>query len=137
MCGRFTSTATTDELMRRFGVTITQNLRLRWNVAPSQSSLVLIREGLHTQAMNAAWGFPHGDFRRPQRETVFSLMRGWKHCVKSQPFKTRFRCRAVLLWQAAGMNGPPRKRRGISSFWMAGLWRWQGYCFASPRKPDL
>ncbi len=58
MCGRFTSTATTDELMHRFGVTITQNLRPRWNVAPSQSSLVLIREGLHTQAINAAWGLP-------------------------------------------------------------------------------
>ena len=58
MCGRFTSTATTEELMRRFGVTILQNLRPRWNVAPSQNSIVLVRDGLHTQAVTAAWGLP-------------------------------------------------------------------------------
>ena len=53
MCGRFTSTATTDELMRRFGVTILQNLRPRWNVAPSQDSLVLVRDGLHPQPVTS------------------------------------------------------------------------------------
>ena len=58
MCGRFTSTATTDELMRRFGVTILQNLRPRWNIAPSQNSMVLVRDGLHLQAKIAAWGLP-------------------------------------------------------------------------------
>ena len=58
MCGRFTSTATTEELMRRFGVTILQNLRPRWNVAPSQNSLVLVRDGLHLQAKTAVWGLP-------------------------------------------------------------------------------
>ena len=58
MCGRFTSTATTDELMRRFGVTILQNLRPRWNIAPSQNSMVLVRDGLHLQAKTAAWGLP-------------------------------------------------------------------------------
>ena len=56
MCGRFTSTATTDELMRRFGVTILENLRPRWNIAPSQYSVVLVRDGLHLQAKTAAWG---------------------------------------------------------------------------------
>ena len=45
MCGRFTSTASPEELMRKFGVTILQNLRPRWNVAPSQQALVITRNG--------------------------------------------------------------------------------------------
>ena len=59
MCGRFTSTATPEELMRRFGVIITENLRPRWNVAPSQSATVIIRDGLHTAAISAEWGLRH------------------------------------------------------------------------------
>lgn len=42
--------------MRRFGVTITQNLRPRWNVAPNQNATVIVRNGLHKEAINAAWG---------------------------------------------------------------------------------
>ena len=59
MCGRFTSTATPEELMRRFGVIITENLRPRWNVAPSQSATVIIRDGLRTAAISAKWGLQH------------------------------------------------------------------------------
>ena len=59
MCGRYTSTATPEELMRRFGVIITENLRPRWNVAPSQSATVIVRDGLHTEAINAKWGLLH------------------------------------------------------------------------------
>ncbi len=39
MCGRFTSTASPEELMRHFGVSILENLRPRWNVAPSQKCM--------------------------------------------------------------------------------------------------
>ena len=56
MCGRFTSTATSEELMGRFGVIITENLRPRWNVAPSQNATVIIRDGLQTAAISAEWG---------------------------------------------------------------------------------
>ena len=45
--------------MRRFGVIITENLRPRWNVAPSQSATVIVRDGLHTEAINAKWGLLH------------------------------------------------------------------------------
>ena len=58
MCGRFTNTATPEELMRRFGVTITQNLRPSWNVAPSQNATVITRDGLHTVVISAKWGLP-------------------------------------------------------------------------------
>ena len=58
MCGRFASTATPDELMRRFGVTVLANLKPRWNVAPSQESLVIVRDGLHDEAVRMRWGLP-------------------------------------------------------------------------------
>ena len=58
MCGRFTSTASPEELMRKFGVTILQNLRPRWNLAPSQQALVISRHGLQNEAMMAQWGMP-------------------------------------------------------------------------------
>jgi len=58
MCGRFTSTASPEELMRLFGVTIVGNLQPRWNLAPSQSALVITKPGLHTEAIEAKWGLP-------------------------------------------------------------------------------
>lgn len=58
MCGRFTSTASPEELMRRFGVTVLDNLQPRWNVAPSQSALVITQSGLQPEAHLAAWGLP-------------------------------------------------------------------------------
>ena len=56
MCGRFTSTASPEELMRKFGVAILQNLRPRWNVAPSQHAVVIVRDGLQNEAVMAQWG---------------------------------------------------------------------------------
>ena len=58
MCGRFSSTASPEELMRQFGVTILENLRPRWNVAPTQSSIVIRQNGLHAEAIQAKWGLP-------------------------------------------------------------------------------
>jgi putative SOS response-associated peptidase YedK len=58
MCGRFTSTASPEELMRHFGVTILENLRPRWNVAPSQQVHVIQQTGLHPEAVAATWGLP-------------------------------------------------------------------------------
>ena len=34
MCGRFTLTTTVDELHKRFGVRVLQNVAPRWNIAP-------------------------------------------------------------------------------------------------------
>ena len=56
MCGRFSLTATNDELMQRFGVVVTQNLGPRWNITPSQHSLVLIAEGLTMRDEMAQFG---------------------------------------------------------------------------------
>ena len=58
MCGRFTNTASPDELMRLFGVTVMDNLQPRWNVAPSQSALVIHQTGLQPEAFMPKWGLP-------------------------------------------------------------------------------
>ena len=44
--------------MRRFGVTVLDNLQPRWNVAPSQKALVVTRAGLQLEAALVAWGLP-------------------------------------------------------------------------------
>ena len=58
MCGRFTNTASPEELMRKFGVTVLDNLQPRWNVAPSQSALVIHQTGLQPEAIMPKWGLP-------------------------------------------------------------------------------
>ena len=58
MCGRFASAISPDELMRRFSVTVVGNFQPRWNVAPSQMSLVITGNGLHEAAAYVAWGLP-------------------------------------------------------------------------------
>ena len=44
--------------MRRFGVTVLDNLQPRWNVAPSQKALVVTRAGLQPEGAMVAWGLP-------------------------------------------------------------------------------
>ena len=44
--------------MRRFGVTVLDNLQPRWNVAPSQKALVVTRTGLQPEGAMVAWGLP-------------------------------------------------------------------------------
>ena len=58
MCGRFTSTASPEELMRHFGVTVLENLRPSWNVAPSHSALIFSRTRLEIETGTAQWGLP-------------------------------------------------------------------------------
>ena len=58
MCGRFASAMTSEELMRRFDITIKEIIRPRWNVAPSQNATVICRDGQQTIAISATWGQP-------------------------------------------------------------------------------
>ena len=56
MCGRFTVTATPNELLNRFGVTINSNLAPRWNVAPSQLSPIIKAHGMTNEVEMAHFG---------------------------------------------------------------------------------
>ena len=60
MCGRFSLTANNDELNQRFGISVLQNLVPRWNIAPSQSSLIVRQRGLELCADMAEFGKPAG-----------------------------------------------------------------------------
>ena len=60
MCGRFTLTATANELHKRFGVRVLQNVAPRWNIAPSQPSLIFRQSGLEISASVAEFGLRAG-----------------------------------------------------------------------------
>ena len=74
MCGRFTLTTTNDEMRERFGVVLTQNLQPRWNIAPSNTSLILSSDGLENKASQAEFGFttsqPHKRIINARSETL-------------------------------------------------------------------
>ena len=60
MCGRFTLNTTADELHKRFGVRVLQNVVPRWNIAPSQPSLVFRQSSLEVSASFAEFGLREG-----------------------------------------------------------------------------
>ena len=92
MCGRFTSTASPEELMQKFGVTILQNLRPRWNVAPSQQALVILRHGLQNEAVTAQWGVP------PASAKYSFLINARAETVQEKPtFRDAFKYRRCLV----------------------------------------
>ena len=92
MCGRFTSTASPEELMRLFGVTVLENLRPRWNVAPSQPALVISQTGLQPETGFAQWGLP------PAGEGRSFLINARMETVTEKPtFRDAFATRRCLV----------------------------------------
>jgi len=92
MCGRFTSTASPDELMRLFGVAVLDNLRPRWNVAPSQQALVVSQTGLQPETGLAQWGVP------PAGEGRSFLINARMETVTEKPtFRDAFATRRCLV----------------------------------------
>ena len=92
MCGRFTSTASPEELMRLFGVTVMKNLQPRWNVAPSQAALVVSQTGLQPETGSANWGLP------PAGEGRSFLINARMETVTEKPtFRDAFATRRCLV----------------------------------------
>ena len=78
--------------MRKFGVTILQNLRPRWNLAPSQQALVISRNGLQNEAMMAQWGMP------PASAKHSFLINARSETVQEKPtFREAFHHRRCLV----------------------------------------
>ena len=78
--------------MRKFGVTILQNLRPRWNLAPSQQALVISRNGLQNEAMMAQWGMP------PASAKHSFLINARSETVQDKPtFREAFHHRRCLV----------------------------------------
>ena len=96
--------------MRRFGVIITENLRPRWNVAPSQSATVIIRDGLHTEAISAKWGLRHAGGNKSM------LINARMETANEKPtFSGAFLHSRCMLWRVVGTNGQLQKPWHISS----------------------
>ena len=92
MCGRFTSTASPEELMRLFGVTVMDNLQQRWNVAPSQAALVITQTGLQPEGSFPAWGLP------PAGEGRSFLINAWMESAAEElSFRDAFMHRRCLI----------------------------------------
>lgn len=92
MCGRFTSTASPEELMRLFGVTVLDNLQPRWNVAPSQSALIVSQTGLQPETGLARWGLP------PSADGRSFLINARMETVTQKPtFRDAFATRRCLV----------------------------------------
>jgi len=92
MCGRFTSTASPEELMRLFGVTVLDNLQPRWNVAPSQAALVVSQTSLQPETSFVNWGLP------PTGEGRSLLINARMETVTEKPtFRNAFATRRCLV----------------------------------------
>ncbi|MBL81724.1 MAG: hypothetical protein CMM80_04145 [Rhodospirillaceae bacterium] len=118
MCGRYILTTTADELHKRFGVRVQQNIAPRWNIAPSQSSLILKWSGLETSASFAEFGLcvgPNGKrlinaraetvSKKPTFRDAFSVSRclvpasGWYEWAgKGRPFHVQLTDSRVMAF---------------------------------------
>ena len=127
MCGRFTSTASPEELMRSFGVTVMDNLQPRWNVAPSQSSLVIVQTGLQPEAVFPHWGLPPGGQGRS-----FLINARMETAAEKPTFRQAFANRRCLVvasgwyeWSGQGTVACPAVRWRCYGFWRAAAAAWR------------
>jgi len=78
--------------MRLFGVTVMENLQPRWNLAPSQSALVVTQTGLQPDARQVKWGLP------PAGEGRSFLINARMETVAEKPtFRDAFAARRCLV----------------------------------------
>ena len=118
MCGRFTLTTTSVELHERFGVRVLQNIAPRWNIAPSQPSLIFRQSELEISASLADFGLRMGQngkrlinaraetvFEKPTFQKAFSVSRclvpasGWYEWAgKGRPFHVQLTDARVMAF---------------------------------------
>lgn len=128
MCGRFTLTTTAEELHRRFGVHVVETLAPRWNIAPSQASLILAQTDLALSAKQAEFGLKAGAegkrlinarsetvTQKPTFRQAFQASRclvpasGWYEWAgKGKPFHVQLTDARVMAF--AGLYFTPRQR---------------------------
>ncbi len=125
MCGRFALTVTMEVLAQMLPVPERPNLPPRWNIAPTQSTLVVIRQEDSNHLRMMRWGFAgpnNAPLINARAETAAS----------KSSFRAAFAGRRCLVpadsfyeWQplADGRKQPWRVGlRGGVPFCMAGLW---------------
>ncbi len=93
MCGRFSLTLNAEQIESRFGVSVPQSYRPRYNIAPTQEILALISEGQSRILQNLRWGLiPH-----------------W--AKDSKIAQKLINARAETLWEKPSFRDAVRRRR--------------------------
>lgn len=127
MCGRFSLTASGEELAEAFDLEEPPALTPRYNIAPSQPVLVVRRQGGHTVAASLRWGLPAAG---PEQPELLINARS-ETAATRQAFRDSYRRRRCLIpadgfyeWKR-GREGPRpyhvrRPDRRLLAF--AGLW---------------
>jgi putative SOS response-associated peptidase YedK len=127
VCGRFSLTASGEELAEAFGLDDPPEVAPRYNIAPSQPLLVVRRERGKPRAASLRWGFPGGGPDGPDL-----LINARSETVATrQAFRESFKTRRCLIpadgfyeWKRARDGSDPFhvRRRDQHVFAFAGLW---------------
>ncbi len=137
MCGRFAATISREILERLYRLDIGENIVPRYNIAPSQYSLVLRLNPANgeRELVSLKWGFvPAWTKELPSGSGIINAR---AESVSVKPaFKRDFRRRRALVpasgfYEWKGLSGKKKpyliQRRDRGPFSMAGLWeRWEG-----------
>ena len=132
MCGRFTLTTTSDELHKRFGVRVLHNIAPRWNIAPSQPSLIFRQSSREISSSFAEFGLRVGQngkrlinaraetiSEKPIFRDAFSVSRclvastGWYEWAgKNRPFHVQLADARVMAFAGLYFNSGSPSRAG-------------------------
>jgi putative SOS response-associated peptidase YedK len=127
VCGRFSLTASGEELAEAFGLDQPPEVAPRYNIAPSQPLLVIRRERGQPRAATLRWGFPGGALEGPG----LLINARSETAATRQAFRESFQARRCLIpadgfyeWKRARDGSDPFhvRRRDQRVFAFAGLW---------------
>jgi putative SOS response-associated peptidase YedK len=127
VCGRFSLTASGEELAEAFGLDEPPALAPRYNIAPGQPLLVVRRQQGRSRADTLRWGFPGG---APDGPELLINARS-ETAATRQAFRESFRSRRCLIpadgfyeWKRGRDGSDPYhvRRRDQRVFAFAGLW---------------
>ena len=127
MCGRFSLTASGEDLAEAFGLDDPPEVTPRYNIAPSQPVLVVRREHGRARAASLRWGLPGGG---PDGPGLLINARSETASTR-QAFRESFKTRRCLVpadgfyeWKRARDGSDPfhLRRRDQRLFAFAGLW---------------
>lgn len=111
MCGRFSLTASGEELAEAFGLDEAPDLSPRFNIAPSQPVLVVRRQAGRRTASSLRWGYPPAGPEQPEL-----LINARSETAATRPaFRDAFRLRRCLI-PANGFYEWKRGREGPRPF---------------------
>ncbi|MEX2283017.1 MAG: SOS response-associated peptidase [Gemmatimonadota bacterium] len=135
MCGRFTLTADPPALHAYFGIDeLPPDYRPRYNIAPTQSVLAILRNARGWSAQPLVWGLvPHWS---KERNSGAKRINARAETLLEKPsFREAFEHRRCLIiadgfyeWEKAGAHSRPILIRRLDGrpFTFAGIWeRWQ------------